>query len=454
LISKNLKALEFGEFSLKHKIAVVGAGYVGLIQAVGLASLSFDVVCIDVDPKKIVSLSLGVPPIYEEGLQELLQRVLAAGKLRFSNSINDAAECDLFFVAVGTPSDPNTGNANLTYLFSAVAAVAEVASKGAAIVIKSTVPIGTCERLQDMLNRSSESYGLNVISNPEFLREGCALEDFFQPERIVIGGQDPDAVSAVTLVYKYFSDKGVPFVTGDWISCEVIKYAANAFLATKLTFINEISNLTEAIGGDIEKIALGIGLDSRIGAKFLKVGPGYGGSCFPKDTLALATTARRHGVQQQILEAVISENDNRRFKILQRLQKILGESLAGKSIAILGVAFKANTDDIRDSPAIGLTHLLLSESVEVRTFDPMAKLIVDHPNYQQFDTIEDAVTGCDMILIVTEWPEFAKLDFNNLATLVKQCNIYDLRMVLRDRVTELADWNINFVGLKLKNDKY
>ncbi len=438
--------------TVSPSIAVIGAGYVGLIQAVGLAKQGHSVVCIDVSAERINQLQAGVPPIYEEGLEELLGEVIAAGRISFSLEVNSAAECDAFFVAVGTPTEEKTGNANLGYLYTAVDDISQIARKGAVLVVKSTVPIGTCERLQIRLDERVPEKNLSVVSNPEFLREGRAIQDFFQPERVVLGGADVAALNKVREIYSVFDKDKVPFLISDWFSSETIKYAANAFLAMKVTFINEIANLTQTVGGDIEIVSKGIGLDSRIGEQFLNVGPGYGGSCFPKDTLALATMARRHGVQQQILEAVIAVNDNRRYMILRRVEDILDQKLRGRRVAVLGIAFKANTDDVRDSSAVSIIHTLLDEGAVVRAYDPMAKYETSDSNYQQSSSVEEAMDGADLTLIVTEWDEFKNYDYNSQLASVGQAKILDLRLSLKSRQDELSDWDLNFIGINSLNN--
>ena len=433
--------------TISSSIAVIGAGYVGLIQAVGLAKQGHSVLCIDVSEERVSQLQAGVPPIYEEGLEDLLGEVIAAGRISFSLDIKVAGECDTFFIAVGTPTDEKTGNANLGYLYAAIEDVSKIAPNGAVVVVKSTVPIGTCERLQVRLDELVPNKNLAVVSNPEFLREGRAIQDFFHPERVVLGGRDDNAIAKVRGIYNAFDAADVPFVVSDWFSSETIKYAANAFLAMKVTFINEIANLTQTVGGDIETVSKGIGLDSRIGEQFLRVGPGYGGSCFPKDTLALATMARRHGVQQQILEAVIAVNDNRRYMILRRVEDILGQNLRGLHVAVLGIAFKANTDDVRDSSAISIIHTLLDEGVIVRAYDPMAKYENNDHNYTQSASVKDAMNGADLTLIVTEWDEFKDYDYNSQLPSVQQAKILDLRLSLKSRQAELTDWELNFIGI-------
>ncbi len=437
--------------TLSPSIAVIGAGYVGLIQAVGLSKQDHNVVCIDVSEERVAQLQKGVPPIYEDGLEDLLSEVIAAGRISFSLDIKEAETCSTFFVAVGTPTDEKTGNANLSYLYSAIEDIAKVAAKDAIVVVKSTVPIGTCERLQIRLDELVPEKKLAVVSNPEFLREGRAIRDFFHPERVVLGGNNADALAKVREIYGVFETANVPFVVSDWFSSETIKYAANAFLAMKVTFINEIANLTQTVGGDIETVSQGIGLDSRIGEQFLRVGPGYGGSCFPKDTLALATMARRHGVQQQILEAVIAVNDNRRYMILRRVEDILGQDLRGCKVAVLGIAFKANTDDIRDSSAISIIHTLLDEGVIVRAYDPMAKYENNDHKYAQSASVEDAMKDADLTLIVTEWDEFKTFDYNKQLSSVQQAKILDLRLSLKARQDELSDWDLNFIGINSEN---
>ena len=432
--------------------SVIGAGYVGLIQAVGLAALGRRVTCLDVNEARIATLRAGEPPIVEEGLRDALGEVLSADAVAFTADSAALADAPVCFVAVGTPTDPVTGNANLRFLWSAARAIADHAPDGTAVVVKSTVPIGTCARLQEMLDEWAPGRGLEVVSNPEFLREGTALEDFNHPERIVLGGRSREATEAVAALYAPFAERGVPVLRTDWHSSETIKYAANAFLATKVTFINEIANLTEAVGGDIEAVAYGIGLDSRIGGRFLKVGPGYGGSCFPKDTLALAVTAQRHGVRQEILESVIAANDARRFRILQRVRQLADRRLFDARIAVLGLAFKANTDDVRDSPAIGIVHMLLGEGARVRAYDPVARYDAKDEDYEQVDSIEAAARDADLVLVTTEWPEFARFDYARLNEAVRQRALYDLRLVTGPDTPGLEGWTVARIGAATRDE--
>ena len=430
-------------------IGVVGVGYVGLIQAVGLASFGLDVICVDLDAAKIAMLKTGVPPIFEEGLEEALRTVIGLGHITFTTDIADAKDCDLFFVAVGTPTSDRTGNARLDYLEAAVSGIAEIAPDDAVITVKSTVPIGTCASLQARLDRDHSGKPLHIVSNPEFLREGTALKDFFNPERIVIGGASESARNKVRSSYASFDARGVPMIMTDTSTSETIKYAANAFLATKVTFINEISDLVEIVGGDIDQVARGIGLDSRIGPQFLKAGPGYGGSCFPKDTLALATIGRRHGVQQQIVETVIRINDSRRFHILKRIEQAMGDKLSGKRVAVLGLAFKADTDDVRDSPAVDLVHALLEEGADVRSFDPVARLAVDHRCYRQCDTIAAACEGASAVLVATEWATFKTFDFSSVEGVVERRYIFDMRRIVDITADWVHRWDIERIGSPL-----
>ncbi|MBP0615221.1 UDP-glucose dehydrogenase family protein [Jiella mangrovi] len=430
-------------------ICVVGVGYVGLIQAVGLAKLGLKVTCVDLDASKVAMLKKGIPPIFEDGLEDALREVIARGNIVFTTDIGEARDCGLFYVAVGTPTSERTGNARLDYLDSAVAGIAEIAPAEAVIVVKSTVPIGTCAGLQARLDRNHPGKGLEIVSNPEFLREGTALKDFFNPERIVIGGTSEAARQKVRDSYAAFEDRGVPMIVTDTSTSETIKYAANAFLATKVTFINEISDLVETVGGDIDQVARGIGLDSRIGPQFLKAGPGYGGSCFPKDTLALATIGRRHGVQQQIVETVIRINDSRRFHILKRIEAAMGDKLSGKRVAVLGLAFKADTDDVRDSPAVDLVHALLEEGADVQSFDPVARLAVDHRGYSQCETIAEACKGVSAVLVATEWAAFRTFDFASVEALVDRRYIFDMRRIVDITASWVPRWDIERIGSPL-----
>ncbi|NDW03344.1 UDP-glucose dehydrogenase family protein [Jiella pacifica] len=428
------------------EVCVVGVGYVGLIQAVGLASFGQKVECVDLDVRKVEMLRKGVPPIFEEGLEEALADVIDRGMISFTANVADARQAGLFFVAVGTPTSERTGNARLDYLEAAVSDIAGIARDGAVIVVKSTVPIGTCAGLQAKLDRDHPEKRLHIVSNPEFLREGTALKDFFNPERIVIGGANEAARERVQASYAAFADRGIPVILTDTSTSETIKYAANAFLATKVTFINEISDLVETVGGDIDQVARGIGLDSRIGPQFLRAGPGYGGSCFPKDTLALATIGRRHGVQQQIVETVIRINDSRRFRILKRIEAAMGDKLAGKRLAVLGLAFKADTDDVRDSPAVDIVHALLEEGADVRSFDPVAKFSVDHRGYRQCDSVAAACEGASAILVATEWADFKNFDFSEIESVVERRYIFDMRRVVDIGAAWAPRWDIERIG--------
>ncbi|MBO0902783.1 nucleotide sugar dehydrogenase [Jiella sonneratiae] len=431
------------------EICVVGVGYVGLIQAVGLASFGLKVTCVDLDPAKIDMLRRGVPPIFEAGLEEALRQAIDRGLIGFSTDIAEAAAAPLYFVAVGTPTSERTGNARLDYLEAAVSGIAAVAPPEAVITVKSTVPIGTCAALQARLDRDHPEKLLAIVSNPEFLREGTALHDFFNPERIVIGGASRPARERVRKSYAGFEERGVPVIESDTFTSETIKYAANAFLATKVTFINEISDLVETVGGDIDEVARGIGLDSRIGPQFLKAGPGYGGSCFPKDTLALATIGRRHGVQQQIVETVIRINDSRRFHILKRIEAAMGDKLSGKRVAVLGLAFKADTDDVRDSPAVEIVHALLEEGAAVRSYDPVAKLTVKHRGYRQCETIAAACEGASAVLVATEWGEFRTFDFTAVEEAVERRYIFDMRRIVDIKAPWARRWDIERIGSPL-----
>ena len=432
--------------SQASRICVVGVGYVGLIQAVGLTRFGFSVVCVDLDQRKIDSLNAGIPPIFEDGLAAALDEAIAGKLIVFTTSIQAASGCDLFFIAVGTPTSDKTGNARLDYLAGAVADIAAVAPDDAVLIVKSTVPIGTCADLQRSLDRDHQGRGFAVVSNPEFLREGTALADFLSPERIVIGAASDAARSRVRAVYDDFERRGVPVIVSDTSTSETIKYAANAFLATKVTFINEISDLVEIVGGDIDEVARGIGLDKRIGTQFLRAGPGYGGSCFPKDTLALATIGRRHGVQQQIVETVIRINDSRRYRIIQRIEASMHDRLVDKRVAILGLAFKADTDDIRDSPAVDIVHALLEEGAEIRAYDPIAKLDARHRNYVQCASIAEACEGASAILCATEWREFRDFDFATVEDRVARRYIFDMRRIIDPAAPWLDRWHLDRIG--------
>ena len=353
------------------KIATIGAGYVGLVTGTCFADMGWDVTCIDINPAKIRALEAGEVPIYEPGLEELIRRNVSAGRLHFTTEIAEGVPgCDAVFIAVGTPPRPEDGHADMKYVHAAAESIAAAMTGFTVVVNKSTVPVGTAVEVAEIMARTREPEEFEVVSNPEFLREGAAVTDFSRPDRIVVGVRSQRAGEVMRQLYKPLTDQGYPMLVTDPESAELIKYAANAFLATKITFINEIADICEKAGADVEQVATGIGLDTRIGPRFLKPGPGYGGSCFPKDTLEFVSTAREYGKPSRIVEAVVAANDARKESMAERVEGALDGSLEGKRVALLGVTFKAETDDMRESPALTVIPDLQRRGAEVVAYDP------------------------------------------------------------------------------------
>jgi len=422
------------------KIAMVGSGYVGLVSGACLADFGHDVVCIDKDPAKIERLNAGIMPIYEPGLAELVASNVKAKRLSFTTSLAEGIDgAQAIFIAVGTPSRRGDGHADLSYVFGVAQEIAENLKNPAVIVTKSTVPVGTGDEVERILMAANDGAGLPfkvaVVSNPEFLREGAAIGDFKRPDRIVIGAEDEFGREVMKEVYRPLFLNQAPLLFTSRRSSEMIKYAANAFLATKITFINEIADLCEKVGGDVQDVARGIGLDNRIGSKFLHAGPGYGGSCFPKDTLALLKTAEDYDSPLRIVEAVAKVNETRKRAMGRKVLEALGgiEAARGKKVALLGLTFKPNTDDMRDAPSIAVAQTLLDAGVEVAAYDPegmdMAEPLM--PGVAMAGSTYEAVAGADAIALVTEWDAFRALDLDRVKALAKAPVLVDLRNVYR-----------------------
>ncbi|OJF94452.1 UDP-glucose dehydrogenase family protein [Pararhizobium antarcticum] len=422
------------------KITMIGAGYVGLVSGVCFADFGHDVICLDKDENKIEALRAGRIPIFEPGLQQLVAANAASGRLSFST---DLAKCvpdsEVIFIAVGTPSRRGDGHADLSYVYDAAREIAAHISGFTVIVTKSTVPVGTGDEVERIMRETNPDADIAVVSNPEFLREGAAIDDFKRPDRIVIGIDDERAREVMTEVYRplYLNQSPLLFTTRR--TSELIKYAGNAFLAMKITFINEMADLCEKVGANVQEVARGIGLDGRIGSKFLHAGPGYGGSCFPKDTLALVKTAQDHDSPVRLIETVVSVNDNRKRAMGRKVIAAAGGDVRGKTIAVLGLTFKPNTDDMRDSPAIAVIQALQDAGATVRGYDPegmdnaghvIANLIFASGPYEAAD-------GADALVIVTEWNQFRALDFDRLKAVMKSPVLVDLRNIYRkDDVTK------------------
>lgn len=422
------------------KVVIIGSGYVGLVAGSCFAELGHEIVCVDNNNEKIQSLRNGVMPIYEPGLDVLVAGNHAAGRLSFTDDLALALTgADAAFIAVGTPPRVTDGHADMKYVYGVAREIAQKASGDLVVVDKSTVPVGTGDEVERILSSAGRPFRFSVVSNPEFLREGVAIDDFMRPDRIVIGSEDDWARDIVASIYGVEGFAGVPVLHTSRRSAELLKYAANAFLAMKITFINEIADLCESVGGDVRDIAYGIGLDSRIGGKFLNAGPGYGGSCFPKDTLAISKTARDYRVQLRTVETVIQVNENRKRAMALRVVDACNGDVRGKTIAVLGLAFKADTDDMRDSPSIPVIQALQDFGATVRAYDPEA---MDNARtlFGNVDFAPDAyeaARGADAIVVLTEWSHFKTLDLKRLRTLSREPVLVDLRnLYAEDTVTD------------------
>jgi UDPglucose 6-dehydrogenase len=414
------------------RIAMVGTGYVGLVSGACFADFGHHVVCVDKDADKIARIRRGEMPIYEPGLAEMVARNAAQGRLSFTTELPGAiAQADAIFIAVGTPSRRGDGHADLTYVYEAAREIAAALTRFAVVVTKSTVPVGTGDEVERIIREAKPGGDVAVVSNPEFLREGAAIRDFKHPDRIVVGTDDQRARDVMAEIYRPLYLNAAPTMHTRRRTAELIKYAANAFLATKITFINEIADLAEKVGADVQEIARGIGLDNRIGSKFLHAGPGFGGSCFPKDTQALIKTGQDHGAPQRIVETVAAVNDQRKRAMARKVSAALGGDLHGKTVAVLGLTFKPNTDDMRDAPSIQLITALQDMGGTVRAFDPIgmeqAKTYLKDVTYCA--DAYDCAQGADALVIVTEWEQFRALDFTRLKGAMKQPVLVDLRNI-------------------------
>ncbi|MEL6518746.1 MAG: UDP-glucose/GDP-mannose dehydrogenase family protein [Pseudomonadota bacterium] len=414
------------------KIAMIGAGYVGLVSGVCFSDFGHEVVCVDVDPAKVDMLNAGQVPIFEPGLESLMARNVEAGRLTFTGDLAKAVgEADAVFIAVGTPTRRGDGHADLTYVFEAAKQIA-MAIKGYTVVVtKSTVPVGTNDNVAKIIAETNPDADFDVASNPEFLREGAAIDDFMRPDRVVVGVRTERAGEVMAEIYRPLYLRDAPIITTDIASAELTKYAANAFLATKITFINEIAMLSERVGADIKEIAKAIGLDGRIGSKFLHAGPGYGGSCFPKDTSALARIGQDNAVPMRITETVMTVNDEVKRRMIDKITDLCDGSVNGKTILVLGVTFKPNTDDMRDAPSLTIVPTLVGNGATVRVVDPEGrhegeKLL---PGVSWHDDTYEAARDADAVVLLTEWNEFRALDLGRLAGVMSSPKMADLRNV-------------------------
>ena len=416
------------------KIAMVGSGYVGLVSGACFADFGHDVVCIDKDPAKIDSLNAGIMPIYEPGLAELVTSNAKSGRLTFTTDLAEGiAGASAIFIAVGTPSRRGDGHADLSYVYAVAEEVGQVLTNDAVVVTKSTVPVGTGDEVERILSEAGLSVKYAVASNPEFLREGAAISDFKRPDRIVIGTEDEWARSVMNEVYRPLFLNKAPILFTSRRTSELIKYAANAFLAVKITFINEMADLCEKVGADVQDVSRGIGMDGRIGAKFLHAGPGYGGSCFPKDTLALLKTAEDYEAPTRIVEAVVAVNEARKRAMGRKVIDALGgpDNARGKKVAMLGLTFKPNTDDMRDSPSIAIALALADAGVEIAAYDPEGMNLAAPlmPEVTMAGNTYEAIEAADAVVIVTEWDAFRALDFDRIKRIAKAPVLVDLRNV-------------------------
>ncbi len=414
------------------KIAMIGTGYVGLVSGVCFSDFGHDVVCVDKDRKKIYRLNQGELPIYEPGLDILMAKNVDAGRLTFTFDLPAALEgADAVFIAVGTPTRRGDGHADLTYVMDAAEEIARIAKKYLVIVTKSTVPVGTNRKVKQIVRSANPELDFDVISNPEFLREGAAIEDFMKPDRVVIGVQTLRAGEVMSEIYRPLSLREFPIVMTDLESAEMIKYAANAFLATKITFTNEIAALCERVGADIKEVSKGIGMDNRIGSKFLHAGPGYGGSCFPKDTKALVRIGRDNAIPMQITETVIKVNEEIKRRMVDKLLTQCNGTFNGKIISVLGVTFKPNTDDMRDAPSLTIIPALVSGGAKVSVCDPQGKHEGEAllPGVTWSEDPYKAVQNADLVVLLTEWNEFRGLDLKRLAKRMSTPKMADLRNV-------------------------
>jgi UDPglucose 6-dehydrogenase len=429
------------------KIAMIGTGYVGLVSGACLSEFGHDVVCIDKDAAKVAALRAGTIPIFEPGLDEVVAANEKAGRLSFATDMASAVSgAEAVFIAVGTPSRRGDGHADLSYVFAAAEELAAHLQGYTVVVTKSTVPVGTSRKVKDIIARVRPDVSFDVASNPEFLREGSAIEDFRRPDRIVVGCDTDRARDVIREIYRplYLHETPILFTSPE--SSELIKYAANAFLATKITFINEMAELCEKVGADVQDVARGIGLDGRIGSKFLHAGPGFGGSCFPKDTLALLRTAQEAGAPTRVVEAVVTVNEARKTRMAEKIEQAFG-GVAGKTIAVLGLTFKPNTDDMRDAPSLVIVPHLQAKGAAIRAYDPEGaaearKLL----NIALCANAYEALDGADGVVILTEWNEFRALDIARMKALLKRALMVDLRNIYRPAQMAAAGFTYVSVG--------
>jgi UDPglucose 6-dehydrogenase len=431
------------------RIAMIGTGYVGLVSGTCFADFGHHVTCVDKDRSKIEALLAGKMPIWEPGLDGLVAANVARGRLAFTTVLGDALKgVEAVFIAVGTPSRRGDGHADLSFVFAAIEELAGALDHPVVVVTKSTVPVGTGDRIAELLKEHGAPEGCSVASNPEFLREGAAIADFKHPDRILVGAEDDKAKAVLAEIYRPLFLNKAPLLFTGRRTAELTKYAANAFLAMKISFINEMADLCEAVGADVQDLARGIGLDNRIGPKFLHPGPGYGGSCFPKDTLALLRAAEEAGVEQRIISTVVSVNDDRKAAMVDRVERALDGELRGKRIGILGLTFKPNTDDMRDAPSIPLIKALVERGAEVTAFDPVGREQAEPllPAITYATSPEEVADGADAVVVVTEWDEFRGLSLRDMALRMRGKALLDLRNIYDQGDAERAGLRLLGIG--------
>src|SRR5450755_2182230 len=431
------------------RVAMIGTGYVGLVSGACFADFGHEVTCVDKDTGKIAALGRGDVPIYEPGLNDLVAANTRAGRLKFTNDLPGAVKAaDAVFIAVGTPSRRGDGHADLSFVYDAAREIAAALDGFTVVITKSTVPVGTGDEVERIIRETRPKAEFTVVSNPEFLREGAAIRDFKLPDRIVVGSEDPRAPEVMTELYRPLYLNRSPIMFTDRRTAELIKYAANAFLATKITFINEIADLAEKVGADVQEVARGIGLDNRIGPKFLHAGPGFGGSCFPKDAVALVKIALDHDVPRRIGEAVLAVNDNRKRAMARKVASAAGGSLRGKTIAVLGLTFKPDTDDMREAPSLPLVVGLLDMGAKVRAHDPvgMEQARRELPDIEYCEDPYECARGADVMVIVTEWAQFRALDLARLKKEMAGSIVIDLRNIYNPKEMEVYGFIYEGVG--------
>jgi UDPglucose 6-dehydrogenase len=432
------------------RVAMIGTGYVGLVSGACFADFGHVVTCIDKDPTKIERLEKGEIPIFEPGLDDLVARNVREGRLFFTlEGAQAIKEADAVFIAVGTPTRRGDGHADLSYVYAAAEEIAGLIEGFTVVVTKSTVPVGTGDEVEAIIRKARPDAQFAVVSNPEFLREGAAIEDFKRPDRVVVGTDDERAQAVMRELYRPLSLNETPIIFTGRRTSELIKYAANAFLAMKITFINEMADLCEKVGADVQQVAKGIGLDKRIGGKFLNAGPGYGGSCFPKDTIALVRTAQQYGAPTKLIETTVVVNDARKKAMAEKVAAVLGaDDLSGKTVGVLGVTFKPNTDDMRDAPSLDILPALLAKGAKVQAFDPEGAKEAAHmmPGVTFVSGPYEAAQDADVLVIITEWDQFRALDLDRLKGLLKAPVVVDLRNIYKPAEMVRAGFTYASIG--------